>query len=136
MPQRRNGHSSEQAKPTSDNLINRLPGTARQAADTVRQTAGEALSSAGQKADDLAASLGGGMQSLAGNIRSHAPSQETLGQLASGVADLLDRAGHALQEEGISGLAGELNDLIRRYPVTAVFVAAGAGFLLAQTSRR
>jgi hypothetical protein len=40
-----------------------------------------------------------------------------------------------LQEEGVSGLAGELTSLIRRYPVTAVFVAAGAGFLLAKTRR-
>jgi hypothetical protein len=73
------------------------------------------------------------MQSLAGNIRAHAPAQETLGQWTSGVADLLERAGQALQEEGVSGLAGELTDLVRRFPMTAVLMAAGAGFLLAQT---
>jgi len=133
MPQRRNGNPSEKAKLPSDHPINRLPEAVQQTADTVRQTASEALGSAGQKAEDLAASLGSGMQSLAGNIRANTPSQEPLGQLASGVADLLERAGQALQEEGLAGLAGELTGLIRRFPTTAVFMAAGAGFLLAQT---
>jgi len=135
MPQRRNGNPSEKAKLPSDHPINRLPEAVQQTADTVRQTASDALSSAGERADDLAASLGGGMQSLAGNIRAHSPSQETFGQLASGVADLLERAGQALQEEGVSGLAGELTGLIRRYPMAAVCMAAGAGFLLAKTRR-
>jgi len=129
MPQRRNGNPSDKAKLPSDHPINRLP-------EAMQQTASEALSSAGQQAADLAASLGSGMQSLAGNIRAHSPSQEPLSQLASGVAELLDRAGQALQEEGVGQLAGELTGLIRRFPVTAVCVAAGAGFLLAQTARR
>ncbi len=136
MPQRRNGNPPEQARRPSDNPINRLPGAVQQAAGSVRQSADEALKNAGQKADDLAASLGGSMQSLAGNIRAHVPAQESLGQLASGLADTLDRTGRYLQEEGISGLAGELKQLIRSNPWSAVLVAAGVGFLLAQTPRR
>lgn len=136
MPQRHNGNPPEKARLTSGNPINRLPAAAQQAAGTVRQLADEALSNAGQKADDMATSLGGSMKSLAGEIRAHTPEQETLGQLASGVANVLDRTGRLLQEEGVSGLAGELNQVIRRYPWSAVFVAVGVGFLLAQTSRR
>jgi len=136
MPQRRNGNSPEKAGPTSDNPINRLPGSAQQAAGTAQQLASEALSSAGQRADDMAASLGGSMKTLAGDIRAHSPAQETLGQLASGVADVLEHTGRFLQEEGVSGLAGELNQAIRRYPLSAVFLAVGVGFLMSQTSRR
>jgi len=136
MPQRHNGNPPEKARPTSDNPINRLPGAAQQAAGTVRQLAGEALSNVGHKADDMAASLGGSMKSLAGDIRAHSPAQETLGQLACGVADVLEHTGRFLQQEGVSGLAGELNQVIRRYPLSAVCFAVGVGFLLARTSRR
>jgi len=136
MPQRRNGNPPEREKPFTDKPINRLPGAAQEMAGAVGQMASDALSSASQKADTMAASLGGSMQSLAGNLRAAAPSQEPLSQLASGVADLLDRTGRFLQEEGVQGLAGELNHLIRRNPLSAVFLAAGVGFLLAQTVRR
>jgi len=135
MPQRRNGNPPEEARSSSDKPINRLPALARETASTVGQKASDALSQASQKADDLAASLGGSMQSLAGNLRSAAPAQETLGQLASGVADALDRSGRFLQQEGVSGLTNELNHLIRRNPLSAVFIAVGFGFLLAQTRR-
>jgi len=136
MPQRHNGNPPEKARSSSGNPINRLPAAAQQAAGTVRDMADEAMSNAGQKADDMASSLGGSMKSLAGEIRAHSPDQETLGQLATGVADVLERTGRFLQEEGVSGLAGELNQVIRRYPLSAVFTAVGVGFLLAQTSRR
>jgi len=51
------------------------------------------------------------------------------------VADALDRSGRFLQQEGVSGLTNELNHLIRRNPLSAVFIAVGFGFLLAQTRR-
>jgi hypothetical protein len=136
MPQRRNGNPPERAKPSLDTPVNRLASTAHEAAGTVGQLATDALSTAGQKADDMAASLGGSMQSLAGNLRASTPSQEPLGPLAAGMADVLDRAGQYLRDEGVSGLAGDLHHLIRRHPLAAIFVAAGVGFLLAQTTRR
>lgn len=136
MPQRRNGHPQEKAKPSTDKPINRLPSEMRDTANKVGQQANEALQSAGQRANDMAASLGSGMQSLAGNLRAAAPGQESFGPIASGAADLLERTGRYLQEEGVSGLSNELNQLIRRSPLSAVAVAAGIGFLLAQTMRR
>jgi ElaB/YqjD/DUF883 family membrane-anchored ribosome-binding protein len=136
MPQRRNGNFSEQAKPPSDKPINRLPATAQQAAGAVRQLASDTLTSAGQKADDMAASLGGSMKSLASNIRANAPTEQALGQLATSAADFLERTGQFLQQEGIQGLTNEVNQLVRRYPFSAVCVAFGVGFLLAQTPRR
>lgn len=136
MPQRRNGHPREVAKPITDKPINRLPDAVKETGSAGGQRSGEALNTAGQKMDDMAASLGGSMQSLAGNLRSAAPGQETLGQLASGFADVLDRTGRFLEKEGASGLADQINQMIRRNPLSAVLAAAGIGFLLAQTIRR
>jgi hypothetical protein len=94
------------------------------------------LHSAGQKADEMAASLGSSMQSLAGNLRTAVPGQESFGPLAETAADVLERTGRFLQEEGVGGLTKELNHLVRRNPLSAVLVAVGFGFFLAQLTRR
>ncbi len=136
MPQRRNGHPEEKARPSPERPINRLPGAARDAATTAGHLATDALHSAGQRADEMAATLGSTMQSLAGNLRTSVPGQEGFGPLAEGVADALDRTGQFLQEEGVSGLTREFDHLIRRNPLSSVLVAVGFGFFLAHLSRR
>ncbi len=135
MPQRRNGNPQEKPRYSSDKPINRLSAAAGETADTAWHSASDILSSASHKADELAAALGGTMQSLAGNLRGVAPEQDTLGRMAEGVADVLERAGQLLEKEGISGLTEELNQLVRHNPWSAVCVAIGFGFLLAQTRR-
>jgi hypothetical protein len=59
-----------------------------------------------------------------------------MGTAASKVADTLERGGRYLQEEGLSGIAGDVTDLIKRNPIPALLVGIGIGFLLAQALRR
>lgn len=135
MPQRHNGNPPEKSIPLRDKPINRLQNVAQETAGAAQELASNALSSAGQKADHLAASLGGTLHSLASNLRTLAPGQDPLGQAASGVAEVLERTGEFLQKEGIHGLTEEANRVVRRHPWSAVCVALGIGFLLAQLRR-
>jgi hypothetical protein len=109
-------------------------GTMGSMADKAR----EAASNVADKADDAAASVGGGMRSLAGSIREKAPHEGMVGSASSGVARALESSGRYLEQEGITGMAEDVTDVIKRNPLPAVLIAFGAGFLLAQafTSRR
>jgi ElaB/YqjD/DUF883 family membrane-anchored ribosome-binding protein len=72
------------------------------------------------------------MKSLAGTIRDQGPHEGFLGDATSTVAKTLEQGGRYLQKEGVSGMADDVTDMIRRNPIPAVLVGIGVGFLLAQ----
>ena len=109
---------------------------AKDAASTVGQKASDAASAAGRKLDDAASSVGQGVSSFADRIRSSAPHEGMMGQAAQGVADRLQQGGRYLQEQGVSGMVGDLGDLIRSNPVPAVLIGVGLGFLIGRLFSR
>jgi hypothetical protein len=110
--------------------------TAKEAAASVVHTMGEAASAVGDKANEATSAVGSGMESLAGTIRQHTPHEGMLGKASTSVADNLETGGRYLQEEGLSGMADEVTNLIRRNPIPAVLIGIGLGFLLAKVTTR
>jgi len=111
------------------------------------QKAGEAVRDTAQKvgegkigeaADDVAGAAGSGLTTLSHGLKEHGPREGMLGQAASSVAEGLDSAGKYLQEQGLTGAAEDMTNLIRKHPIPAVLIAAGVGFIVAQlaSSRR
>jgi len=94
--------------------------------------AGEALS---ETADAGVAAVGGGMKSLAGTIRENGPHDGMLGEATTTIAKGLESGGKYLQKEGVSGMADDVSEMIKRNPIPAVLVGVGIGFMLAQLTR-
>jgi len=89
------------------------------------------------KADQMAASVGGGLSSMAGTLRHNVPVQGVLGDVAENVARSLERGGQYLQSEGLTGLAADVGRIVRRHPVETVLACIGLGYFVAKaTSRR
>jgi uncharacterized protein YjbJ (UPF0337 family) len=59
--------------------------------------------------------------------------QEMAGSAASAVADTAAGLGTYVQDRGVQGLSGDLTNLIRRYPVSALLVGLGIGFVLGRS---
>jgi hypothetical protein len=57
-----------------------------------------------------------------------------VGDAASRVASGLESSGKYLQDEGLSGMAKDLGDLVKRNPIPAMLVGIGIGFLLARAT--
>jgi hypothetical protein len=89
----------------------------------------------GDRADSAVSSVGSGMQSVADTVRDKGPQSGMLGKAASGVASGLESGGRYLEEQGLSGMADDLTNLIRRNPVPALLIGVGIGFLLARLLR-
>jgi len=104
----------------------------KDAASTVTEKASDAASFIGQKADDAAGAVGSRMQSAAGTIRHSGPQEGMLGNASSALASTLENYGRELQEHGLTGLADDVTNMIRRHPVPAIFVGIGVGFLFAR----
>lgn len=114
---------------------------AQQAVGGATSTAGQALSSATrsatQAADSAASRAGERVESLAGTVREYGPHGGVFGSATEGVAQGLERGGQYLQEEGVTGLAGDLTEMIKRNPIPALLFGIGLGFVLARlTSSR
>lgn len=106
--------------------------TARQVTDTVREKAGQAGEYVRDKAEQATSSTGKGIESLAGTIRDRGPQSGMLGKATSTVADTLDRTGHYLQDQGLSGMADDLTAMVRSHPLPAMLLGIGLGFMLAR----
>jgi uncharacterized protein YjbJ (UPF0337 family) len=101
-----------------------------------QEQAAEPSSAAATAANQATSAVGEQLGSLADVIRDKAPSEGTMGTAASAVADKLSAAGSYLQEKKVEHVAGDLTDLIRRYPMASMLIGLGIGYLLARSARR
>jgi ElaB/YqjD/DUF883 family membrane-anchored ribosome-binding protein len=99
------------------------------------EKAKDLASSAGKMADNATSSVGSGIESLGHTIREKAPHEGMLGSAASTVAGTLEQGGRYLREEGLSGMADDLTNTIRRHPIQSILVAVAVGFLLSRATR-
>jgi hypothetical protein len=107
---------------------------ARDVASTVGHKASDVASTLGHKADDAASTVGHRMESFAGTLREKLPHEGMMGSASGAVADTIERGGRYLQEEGLSGMAHDLTDLVRRHPIPALLIALGVGFAIARAT--
>lgn len=126
------GHMMDKAKDTGTGIMEK----AKDVASNVAGKVGDAASWAGHRADDAASGMGSGMKSLGETIRDKGPQSGILGGATSAVGGAIESAGSYLEDKGLSGIGGDLTDLIRRNPIPAILIGVGLGFLLARLTSR
>jgi ElaB/YqjD/DUF883 family membrane-anchored ribosome-binding protein len=122
---------TERAGETASNVAHR----AGEVASNVAHRAGEVASTAGKRVDSGVSAAGSGMQSFADTVRERGPSSGVLGSATSAVADTLENTGEYLETHGLSGIASDLTDMVRRNPIPALLIGIGVGFLIARATR-
>jgi hypothetical protein len=125
----------DKARETASGVGERLRDAAGSVQDMARK-AGDVASNVGQKAGETVSNVGSQMRNLAGTIRQSAPNEGVIGSAASTVAEGLEAGGRYLEEETLSNLGREATDLIRRYPLQAMLIGIGIGYLMARATRR
>jgi len=109
---------------------------AKDVAGNVAGKAKDMASTVGNKAEDATHAVGSGMQSLAGTMRENMPHGGMLGSATSSIASGLDSTGRYLKEEGLSGIADDMTNLVRRNPLPAMLCGVALGFILARATSR
>ena len=87
-------------------------------ASTATEKARAAVDVVSEKAGDIASTIG-----------------DQAKQAASKVGDTWETGKHYVEERGIEGMASDVGDLIRRYPLPALMLGVCAGFFLARSMR-
>lgn len=104
-------------------------------AEVARSKAEHVASVTAARAREMTATVGHKVREIAGRIRQRPP-HEAARNATDKVADQLDRAGTYLEEKSFEGIAEDLTRMIRRYPIQAVLIGVGVGFLLARRRDR
>lgn len=121
----------EKAKEAGAQVMERAGDMASQAAHSTRRMA----ENLGERAEDGVAAVGGGIKSLAEDIRQRGPHGGFMGTATGAVANTLDSTGEYLETHGLSGIGEDMTAMVRRNPIPCLFAAAAVGFLLARASR-
>jgi len=134
-PQDAMNQGAERSKDAASSLGEKAKDAASAAMDKTRDAASnmaDKAKDAGKRAGDMAADaanrLGEGMESLGKTVREKGPQGGVMGTASSRVAETLVGAGRYLGQEGFSGMANDLSDVIKRNPLPAVLIGIGLGF--------
>jgi uncharacterized protein YjbJ (UPF0337 family) len=116
LMQERYGYARERAEQEVDRRLQEYSAQSSGVAATVTSTA-----------QDVASRVTEAAGTAAGKA------QEVAGAAATAVTDTVAGAGSYLQDKGVQGLSGDLTGLIRRYPVPALLIGLGIGFVLGRS---
>jgi len=118
----RAGEAANDLSHQAGDTLSTAVGTASKLASKVGKRAGEAVSTVGER-----------MHSLGSTVRERGPQSGVLRSATSAVASGLESSGDYLHEQGVSGMIEDMQSLIRRFPVQALLVGVGLGFLMARS---
>ncbi|MEX2175017.1 MAG: hypothetical protein WD872_11690 [Pirellulaceae bacterium] len=121
------------AMETAQNFGTQVKDSVMGAAESVASTSRDVAHNVGQRSDDATAAVGSSLKTAASSIRDYAPSSGMGHSAADSVARTLEAGGDYLEHEKLSGAMRDVTDTIRRYPVAAVCVGFGLGFLIARS---
>jgi uncharacterized protein YjbJ (UPF0337 family) len=108
--------------------------------ERAQQEVDRRLQEHGQKTSGVTARVTGAAQEAATRVTdtavtAAARAQEAAGAAAATVADTAAGMAAAVQDRGVQGLSEDLTGLIRRYPVPALLIGLGLGYVLGRSFR-
>jgi hypothetical protein len=141
-PNRRevNPTGAGQSAPHGPSFVGHVPGSDVEAGDrpsgfgksTVQR---EAHMAAEDNAASPIATAGQKINEFADTLRERAP-EGKVGELVSNAAGALEKSGDYFGSASLDSMRGDMESLIRRYPVQSLAVGLGIGFLMARALRR
>jgi hypothetical protein len=107
---------------------------ARDAANWAGDKAKDATNWACDRADSAAERVGDGLRNVGGKVRDLGPSEGVFGSATDTLAKGIERTGDYLREEGVTGMGRDIMNLVKSYPVPALLIGVGLGYLLARAT--
>lgn len=136
---RTSGETSEtmgKARQEADNMKEDISHSATTAYSSAKAKVQELGATAAEKVGGATKMVGEKISSFAGTLRESAPQEGTLGSAAQTAATQLDNAGSYLQDSTLENVTQDVSGLIRRYPIPALLIGVGIGYLLSRRAER
>jgi len=126
-------------RPSGSSFVGHVPGSDVEAGDRKSAFGSTVQRDAHLAGEDQAASpmatAGQKIEQFADAIRDKAP-EGKVGELVTNAASALEKGGNYFGSADMDSVRGDMESLIRRYPVQSLAVGLGIGFLVARALRR
>lgn len=127
---------TESLEKTSDQVARKTEDLAQRAGEKGREVAenvGDKAQRVSEKAREVAGEVGnkiaGASDTIQGKLRE---TGKEVGEVVSAVSDKVRSSAQYLEESSMQEVVEDVTTLIKRYPIHAVIIGAGIGFLLAR----
>lgn len=131
--------TADQARDVASDAADKARGLASDVADKARGLAGDvsdaarsAAHAAGRTVENATSSAASGLESMGAQVREYGPAKGMLGGATESVASTLEKGGEYLKNEGLTGMADDLTEMIKKNPIPALLVGIGVGFMIAR----
>jgi len=103
---------------------------AKETAQSVGSMAVETAHAVGQKAEDATAAAGHGIAEFGERIADKGPQSGFAGAASHKVGETIKEGGRYIEEHKLSGMAKDLEGVIKNHPIPALLAVFGIGFIL------
>jgi len=110
-------------------------GKAKEAVGSVGDMASETACAVGKKADDVTASAGHEIKEFGSTIAKKGPQEGFAGQASHAVADTIQTSGKYIEDAKLSGMAHDVEHVIKTHPIPALLICVGIGFCIGRAVR-
>jgi hypothetical protein len=110
-------------------------GKAKEAVGSVGDMAVETASAVGKKADDVTASAGHEIKEFGETIGKKGPHEGFAGQASQAVADTIMTSGKYIEDAKLSGMAHDVENVIKTHPIPSLLICLGIGFCIGRAMR-
>lgn len=125
--------TGEQVARKTEDLAQRAGEKSREIADTVGDKAQRVSEKAREVAENVGERIAGASDTIQGKLRE---TGKEVGEVVSAVSDKVRSSAQYLEESSMQEVVEDVTTLIKRYPIHAVIIGAGIGFLLARGRSR
>lgn len=110
-------------------------GKAREAAASVGAMATETAAAVGKKADDWTAEAGHGIGQWGQTMARKAPHEGIAGAASQAIAEGIKGTGRYIEEHKLSGMAHDVEQLVKNHPLASLLICFGIGYCVGRTMR-
>jgi len=110
-------------------------GKAKETVAAVGEMATQAASAVGQKANDLTSAAGHELRDFGESIGKKAPHEGLAGAASQAVAEGIKGGGRYIEEAKLSGMAEDVEQLVRTHPIPALLVCFGIGYCVGRVMK-
>jgi hypothetical protein len=127
----------EKAKDAGGNIMDKakdagaeMMDKAKEAAQSVGTMASDTACMVGKKAEDATAAAGHSIADFGQKIADQAPQAGFAGAAAQKVGDTIKEGGRYIEEQKLSGIAHDVEAVIKNHPIPALLAVFGIGFMI------
>jgi ElaB/YqjD/DUF883 family membrane-anchored ribosome-binding protein len=110
-------------------------GKAKESLGSVGDMAAETACAVGTKADDMTAAAGHGIREFGDAIGKKAPHEGMVGHASQAVADTIKDGGQYIEEHKLSGMAHDVEKVVKNHPIPALLICLGIGYCVGRAMR-